>query len=481
MTTNDDQVIYSDDYTRLFTYQSRQFTAGDLSLRAINGVQWNAALPAAATAVAVGVVTALGLWLVGISPWWSVLLLPAPLLVVYLRMAKDRAEGLTESEKIRLAWNFRYSQPRDVLGLAENTEPTDFSLGRHLLAATRAAGGGRSTTVTVLIVVVLVVPGILFASYRIQRAREMKKRQNKGAPDHGGGAGSTVTRPRQRRWELRRLGYRYADDTVFVHGTGVFTGVVIDTSTDEFATAGETGDTAMLPVGIYQALLGLFDGEEVRCHELVRYRPITTDGWLDQLLSNAWHPTRMYTILAGKVADHILHSTPQRMWALIIRLGDCPPPTGIDPYAEVSAAVLGVAEDKLTETDLAYLEGIRREPARRARPARRGTVDPPGPALVDPQTRARAPAGPGRTGHPPPTVARRVLRAGRQHPRPQRRGWASSSCCSGTRTPVPTRPATPRRWWSPTNLPGRCSTPAEPGPRSWPGSPFPPRSPGVTA
>ena len=113
-----------------------------------------------------------------------------------------------------------------------------------------------------------------------------------------------------------------------MHGTGVFTGMVIDTSTDEFATAGETGDTAMLPVGIYQALLGLFDGEEVRCHELVRYRPITTEGWLDQLLANAWHPTRMYTVLAGKVADHILHSTPQRMWALIVRLGDCPPPTG---------------------------------------------------------------------------------------------------------------------------------------------------------
>ena len=33
---------------------------------------------------------------------------------------------------------------------------------------------------------------------------------------------------------------------IFVHGTGVFTGVVIDTSTDEFATAGETADTAML-------------------------------------------------------------------------------------------------------------------------------------------------------------------------------------------------------------------------------------------
>ena len=127
MTANDDQVIYSDDYTRLFTYQSRQFTAGDLSLKAINGVQWNAAVPAAVIAAAVTVVTAAVLWVVGFSSWWAVLLFPVPALVVYVRMAKDRAGGLTESEKLRLAWNYRYSQPRDVLGLGENTEPTDFA------------------------------------------------------------------------------------------------------------------------------------------------------------------------------------------------------------------------------------------------------------------------------------------------------------------------------------------------------------------
>ena len=128
MTGNDEQVIYSDDYTRLFTYQSRQFTAGDLSLKAINGVQWNAALPSAAIAALVTVAAAVGLWIIGFSPWWSVLLFPVPtLLVVYVRMAKDRAGGLTESEKFRLAWNFRYSQPREVLGMAENTEPTDFT------------------------------------------------------------------------------------------------------------------------------------------------------------------------------------------------------------------------------------------------------------------------------------------------------------------------------------------------------------------
>jgi len=271
LTATEDQVIYSDDYTRLFTYQSRQFTAGDLSLKAINGVQWNAALPATAVAATVTVAAAIGLWVAGFSPWWSVLLFPVPALVVYVRMAKDRAGGLTESEKIRLAWNYRYSQPREVLGAGAEHRAHRLRLGRHLLAAARAAAGDRSATVIVLVVVVLVVPGVLFASYRLQRARELKKQQqSKGAADHDQGAGSTVARrsKQQRRSELRRLGYRYADDTIFVHGTGVFTGVVIDTSTDEFATAGETADTAMLPVGMYQALLGLFDGQEVRCHEL---------------------------------------------------------------------------------------------------------------------------------------------------------------------------------------------------------------------
>ena len=123
MTGNDDQVIYSDDYTKLFTYQSRQFTAGDLSLKAINGVQWNAALPAVVIGAAAAVVSAMALWVVGLSPWWSVLLFPVPTLVVYVRMAKDRAGGLSELEKLRLAWNYRYSQPREVLGLRENTEP----------------------------------------------------------------------------------------------------------------------------------------------------------------------------------------------------------------------------------------------------------------------------------------------------------------------------------------------------------------------
>jgi len=127
LSSNDSQVIYSDDYTKLFTYQSRQFTAGDISLKAINGVQWNAALPAAVVGGAATIVIALMLWVLGLSPWRSALVVPVSTLVVYVRMAKDRAGGLTETEKLRLVWNYRYRQPREVLGLGEDTEPTDFA------------------------------------------------------------------------------------------------------------------------------------------------------------------------------------------------------------------------------------------------------------------------------------------------------------------------------------------------------------------
>ena len=128
MSGNDDQVIYSDDYTKLFTYQSRQFTAGDLSLKAINGVQWNAALPAAAVSGdGHRCLRCRRCGCSGCRRGGRCCSFPVPALVVYVRMAKDRAGGLTETEKLRLAWNYRYRQPREVLGLGENTEPTDFA------------------------------------------------------------------------------------------------------------------------------------------------------------------------------------------------------------------------------------------------------------------------------------------------------------------------------------------------------------------
>jgi hypothetical protein len=63
----------------------------------------------------------------GLSPWWSLLVLPVPALVVYVLLAKDRTGRLTETEKRRLAWNFRHRQPRALLGVAADTECTAFT------------------------------------------------------------------------------------------------------------------------------------------------------------------------------------------------------------------------------------------------------------------------------------------------------------------------------------------------------------------
>jgi len=206
----------------------------------------------------------------------------------------------------------------------------------------------------VLLLVVVLAPAAVFAGYRVQRARTLTARHTgHRAGTHVTGKGTGAAGRHERRRDARRLGYRYADDKVFVHGGGVFAGLVLNTSTDEFATPGEVADIAMRPVGMYRDLLGLFDGGEVHCHELVRYRPVTTSGWLTQLLDHAWHPTPLYRVLAGKVADHVRGSSPQRVWALVVRLGDLPGPSGVDPYAGVAGSVLGVTEERITGGDLA--------------------------------------------------------------------------------------------------------------------------------
>ena len=58
--------------------------------------------------------------------WWALVVTPVPVLPVYVRMAKERGAGLTELQKLHLWAHFRFRQPRDLLGLAGNTEPEEF-------------------------------------------------------------------------------------------------------------------------------------------------------------------------------------------------------------------------------------------------------------------------------------------------------------------------------------------------------------------
>lgn len=163
----------------------------------------------------------------------------------------------------------------------------------------------------------------------------------------------TALKP-DRRKDARRLGYRWADDYIFVHGSGVYCGIELATKPGEYATREEIDDIAMGQVGLLKSVLSMFDGKNVHCQELVRYREVTTEGWLRQLVGNAWNPTRKYQVLAAAQGRHLAGSAPQRMWMLIVRLGDLPLQTAsTDPLSKLESAVTGVTEERLTAGKLA--------------------------------------------------------------------------------------------------------------------------------
>lgn len=202
--------------------------------------------------------------------------------------------------------------------------------------------------IIVLLLMFTTIGAIAFAAYKFIQKRELKK-----TGDTPETFGSVTPLPPDRRKVNRRLGYRWADDYVFVHGTGVYCGIELATKPGEYATREEIDDIAMGQVSLLKSVLGMFDGRNVHCQELVRYRAVTTEGWFRQLISNAWNPTAKYRVLAAKQGQHISGSAPQRMWTLIIRLGDLPVQSAsTDPLSLVETQVTGVAEERLTAAKL---------------------------------------------------------------------------------------------------------------------------------
>lgn len=158
----------------------------------------------------------------------------------------------------------------------------------------------------------------------------------------------------QRQVEHRRLGYRYGDDLVFVQGESAYAGVVISPESTELATDAEVRDTAMIPVSMYATLLSLFDRDKVlACQELVRYRPVTTEGFCEQLLANCWNPSRLFKALIRSAADYERQATPQRLWVLIVRLGEFPRGNQMNPLAGVESHLTGVAQEAIDRRLLA--------------------------------------------------------------------------------------------------------------------------------
>lgn len=124
---SDQTVIFTDDYTRIANYDSRQFTLGDdFSLAGIGGVSWSAAWFAilrAGTWWAPRFVTpaVIALWIVELPAWLPVLSLPVYMIVAYSKASRDTPDVLTAAQELALR-RLDNRQPTAILGLTEDLD-----------------------------------------------------------------------------------------------------------------------------------------------------------------------------------------------------------------------------------------------------------------------------------------------------------------------------------------------------------------------
>lgn len=134
------ETIYSDDYTRLVLFRSRQWTAGDVSMAWCGGLSFDIAIAALRSSVIPAAVLLVVLLLAGGSwPLLMALLGPIVYVISYswqahrdpdrtpLNGAKAgnaalRGIGPTKRRRLRRAYR---AQPKNLLGFGHNLEPTE--------------------------------------------------------------------------------------------------------------------------------------------------------------------------------------------------------------------------------------------------------------------------------------------------------------------------------------------------------------------
>lgn len=161
--------------------------------------------------------------------------------------------------------------------------------------------------------------------------------------------------------DIRRLGYRYAEEGpfFFIKDQGVWTGVRITGASDEFDTLAEQNDTVNNTTKMYQLLLDLFTNKDkkhqaqVRCHEFVRNRPVDTSEWMDHYVHSHWDPsTLMSALIDGQIEPHIAEASPERAHYLLVRLCDQKGPVHIDAIGAAINADDQLCDELFTAAEL---------------------------------------------------------------------------------------------------------------------------------
>ena len=164
---------------------------------------------------------------------------------------------------------------------------------------------------------------------------------------------------RKKREDKRRMDYRYAQDDpfLFIKGNSVWTGVILSTTSDDFASYVEEESQVEANIGPWNALSVHFNTQyqesRVTTHLITRFVPIDVSRWRDQYVRNMWNPTELFSGLVDKkVTPHIAESTPERRQYLFIRLGDFEGKTRFDPISSVLGNTAAVKEELFDQHDL---------------------------------------------------------------------------------------------------------------------------------
>lgn len=181
----------------------------------------------------------------------------------------------------------------------------------------------------IVIVLLLLMVGGAAAVFMIRTRKAPKTESSSG------------TAERKRKANSRRLGYRYMEDSpafFFIKDRGVWTGVRLDTTTDEFQSMAEQESAVDSNLEPMQALLDYFAAQSgkreasVPCHEIVRNMPPDTSDWSTRYDASHWDPTALFSgLVSDKVEPHIRDAAPVRARYLLIRIGEQKGEVGIDP------------------------------------------------------------------------------------------------------------------------------------------------------
>lgn len=126
MSNDDSGDITARDYTGIVKHVGRLFTAGDLSLSGIGGVQ----LPAAGMALGIGFPFGIVSWIVtglifGAPAWLAMLLGVLVCVTVYLVLSRD-SEDKERIESRLLTWgSAKVKQPTSLAGQSKDKHPTN--------------------------------------------------------------------------------------------------------------------------------------------------------------------------------------------------------------------------------------------------------------------------------------------------------------------------------------------------------------------